>query len=513
MPLCCSAVELCDAYKEQIKKIRDAPDAQQRRAAIQRLTDLDQYSRCFVSFASGRQAFRDFLRELEGLRTDKQPGAGASSEGGTNLVAKGSVAKVFSVAAEHGALTQSVNGQVVTFRGNLAGLPSVLIKKDVFPYCDPRVPEGDRRKHWSGFCFDASLLGQLRKISFGISFDASRNAESVTGAAATGASPPAGTPPTVAFTAKRREIAAVTARYDIWNKRDVISADYQKKWTEQVGKAPDVERAATELLSQFSPLFKEIIDKPGPSEYTRWREEAIDALGGSANLERTWAEQLAKLVDTLAGTIPRFAERIRAVHQSYLRFGFAQDQLIEMVGNQPVVTFEYTNSRPLAQSPISNFRLIVDLPRTKSWAFVLNSALTIYDCPPAQAKNQVHRLRDAQVGAQVERVLGEIAGLGPASLSFAGYFQYQNSPAILEVDPANPLPGIQFVRLPPDAKLVLAEKGNLGIAQVKLVLGPKDGSVKFPIAVSYSNRTELVRKPAWRAQVGISYDFDNLFMK
>ena len=502
---------MCQAYKEELERIRKPRDAQEKRDAIRRLTDLDQYSRCFVSFASGRQAFRDFLRELESLRTDKQPGASASSEGGTNLVARGSVAKVFSVAAEHGALTQSVNGQVVTFRGNLAGLPSVLIKKDVFPYCDPRVPDRERRRHWSGFCFDSSLLGQLRKVSFGVSFDASRNAESVTGAPATGGGTQSGTSPTVTFTAKRREIAAVTARYEIWNRRDVISAAYQKEWTEQVGKSPDVERAATQLLNQFSALFRKIIDES--PDYRAWRTEAIAALEAATNVERTWEEQLARLVDTLARSDPQFPEQIRAVHQSYLRFGFTQDQLIELVGNQPVVTFEYTNHRPLAQSPVSNFRLIVDLPRTKSWSFVLNSALTIYDCPPAQVRDKLSRLRDVQVGAQMERVLGEFAGLGPASLSFAGYFQYQNSPAILEVDPANPLPSIHFVRLPPEAKVALAEKGNIGVAQVKLVLGPKNGSVKFPLAVSYSNRTELVPKPAWRAQVGISYDFDSLFMK
>jgi hypothetical protein len=44
-------------------------------------------------------------------------------------------------------------------------------------------------------------------------------------------------------------------------------------------------------------------------------------------------------------------------------------------------------------------------------------------------------------------------------------------------------------------------------------LGPGQSSVRFPIAVSYSNRTELITKPEWRGQVGISYDFDSLFTK
>jgi hypothetical protein len=46
-------------------------------------------------------------------------------------------------------------------------------------------------------------------------------------------------------------------------------------------------------------------------------------------------------------------------------------------------------------------------------------------------------------------------------------------------------------------------------------IGPWRGqsSVRFPIAVSWSNRTELITKPAWRAQIGVSYDLDSLFAR
>jgi len=81
------------------------------------------------------------------------------------------------------------------------------------------------------------------------------------------------------------------------------------------------------------------------------------------------------------------------------------------------------------------------------------------------------------------------------------------------VDPTQPLPGITFVGLPAGAKAVFAQKGNIGIEQLRLVLGPDKSNIRIPIAVSYSNRTELIDKPAWRAQIGISYDFDALFAK
>jgi hypothetical protein len=101
--------------------------------------------------------------------------------------------------------------------------------------------------------------------------------------------------------------------------------------------------------------------------------------------------------------------------------------------------------------------------------------------------------------------------LGAASISASYYFQHQNSPAILNLTPGTPLPGITFIGLPANATEAFAKKGDLHLAQVRLQLG--QGSVRFPVSVSYSNRTELVTKPVWRGQIGISYDFDALFAK
>ena len=39
---------------------------------------------------------------------------------------------------------------------------------------------------------------------------------------------------------------------------------------------------------------------------------------------------------------------------------------------------------------------------------------------------------------------------------------------------------------------------------------PPGKSVKIPISVTYSNKTELINKPTWRAQIGVAYDFDSL---
>ena len=82
---------------------------------------------------------------------------------------------------------------------------------------------------------------------------------------------------------------------------------------------------------------------------------------------------------------------------------------------------------------------------------------------------------------------------------------------MFNVDPSNPIPGVSFVGLPADAKRVFTKTGSVLIFQARLAFAPPGSSVKIPIAVTYANRTELIDKPAWRAQVGLAYDFDGLF--
>jgi len=41
----------------------------------------------------------------------------------------------------------------------------------------------------------------------------------------------------------------------------------------------------------------------------------------------------------------------------------------------------------------------------------------------------------------------------------------------------------------------------------------RSSSAGFPIAVRYSNRTDLIAKSVVRAQFGVSYDFDSLFAR
>jgi hypothetical protein len=57
---------------------------------------------------------------------------------------------------------------------------------------------------------------------------------------------------------------------------------------------------------------------------------------------------------------------------------------------------------------------------------------------------------------------------------------------------------------------VYGTTGNIAIGQLKLTAGG-GSAVTVPLSVTYSNRTELIASPTWKAQIGVSYDFDSLF--
>ena len=488
-------VQQCTAYDRLVKAVIAGKDPN----AVANLVDISQASRCFMLFAAGqdrldRNAFKAFIQKLEGMRADKQTGASAAGTGGTSPVAQGPAAKVLSVAAEYGVLTQTVSKRVVTVRGNLAGLPSALVRKDVFPYC-----VGDERL--SGFCVDGSVLGVLKRFTFHVSFDPARP-QTLTGQATSAGGDQ------VTFTGDSREISAYGARVEVWNQRDTSSPAFTAAWKAKVGTVMD--KASNDLLKDGA-FVEAVMNVSGFEAWTKTSIASVRAANNDpAKIAANLTEALNKLVDMARKEVPDFDVKIAEALDSYSRFFLAQDDLIDSLATKNVLAFEYSHARPALQASTDNYRVIFDYAFSKSTKLVANGAVTFYGSVP-EGQTIVKKYRDAQFGAQLDHGLGDIAILGPAVLTVAGYFQYQHSPALLNVDPTKPLPGISFTGLPADAKKAFTSVGNIWLAQAKLSLVPSSSSVKVPLSVTWSNRTELIDKPVLRGQLGISYDLDSLF--
>lgn len=497
-----SQADECAHFKENIDAIVARTPAQPNQDFVLALLDVGAGTRCFAEYAAERSLLLDFVRRFEGSRTDKQSGAAAGAVGSTSVVSQGPVARVLSVATEYGALTQSINGQVITVRGNAAGLPTALIAQNLVPYCVPM----DR---FNRFCIGTSTLGILRRFSFAVSFNAKAQEAVGTNDAAAPASP-AGQP--VVFEAAKNQLASASLRVELWKQKDATSDAFLKKWTADVGTAMNT--AGADLMKNAGDFATPVMDT---DDYKDWRTAHAAAIrAAGTDRERIVAElhrALADLMPIMRNVTPALDEKALASLAAYNTFFRKQDELIAEIAEKSVVAFEYTNSRPASAPHTSNARLIIDAPLTAKDKLVANLAVTWFDTSQINTDGQPTKYRDAQAGIQYEHGLGEIAIIGPATVSAALYYQYQHAPSLLKVDPLKPIPGVTFVGLPDGANTVFATKGDIILGQVKLSLTPHESSVKVPLAVTYSNRTELIDKPTWRAQIGVTYDFDSLFAR
>jgi len=488
--------------------VRTATDTAARRNAAIDLVKMNLHPDCLAEVlalsAAQRTAFAQLIKRFESVRTDKQAGAGAGSGGSTTLVAQGMTARILSVAAEYGALTQSVNKQIVTLQGSLDAVPALLVRHDLVPYC----PDGDRTPE----CLRKSTFDMLRRVSYGVSFDTSQSAQTVSGTASADPTQP------VTFDASGHTINGFTIRVILWSERDASSQAFQDKWTSQLQAAAAVARiraAAATLQSAMGALLDDLENDPAKI-YETWQKEAADKLADAptgVDVDRIWIVEAEALGAAVRATHPDVFDKAARFLQTLSAYRFEQDDLITSLAVKPVLTVEYANKRPTGEPTASSVRAIFDKGVGKDWWMALNGAVEFYDRQPPATIPGARRLRDWQAAVELRRSLGTIAFLGAASIGGGYYFQHQVSPAILEVTPDTPLPGVTLSGLPPGATEVFADTGSLHVAQLRLVLGPPDSSARFPLSVTWSNRTELITHPVLRAQIGVSYDFDSLFAR
>ena len=504
---CLCGQKLDKNYQERIAEKVKTKTGDARNKEILNLVKPSLNAESFAQFALDAlkpSVFANLIKHIEQTRTDQQAGASAGSGGTTSIVSKGVIAKTLSVAAEYGGVTESVNQQTVTVKGSLDGIPAALVQNGIVYYCIDGVTSSN--------CVHKGAIEFLRRISYSASFDTTGSQTTAMPAATpTAKAATSSTTTPVTFDATRDRISAISGQFVLWNNRDVNSDSFRSAWTKALTDTTQnktVSAAANKALSNFIPLIQTIESTPG---YEAWETKASKDLAAvsDAKFEDQFSAELSDLVKMLKYANPQFGQVAAAYTASVSAYVMAQDQFTSGLADKPVVTLEYDDNRPAGQQSNSTFRLIYDQGIGKNWSLTGNFAVNIYDSP--QTITGVGRLRDIQLGVEVDRKLPSLAVIGAATLSGAYYFQDQKTP-ILTVDSTQPLPGISFVDLPSGANQVFAQTGNIHIGQVRLTLGT-GSSARIPIAVTWSNRSELVPKPDWRAQIGISYSLDALFNK
>jgi len=108
-----------------------------------------------------------------------------------------------------------------------------------------------------------------------------------------------------------------------------------------------------------------------------------------------------------------------------------------------------------------------------------------------------NHFRDVRVGLEGKFKLRSLAGYGRPVLAFAGLYTLLNQ---------EPL-GLGLTFNGADIKT----RGHIGVFQAKLEFPTANNSMRIPLSLTVSNRTELIKESEVRGQIGVSFNLDSLF--
>lgn len=429
------------------------------------------------------------IQAVDSLRMDKQVGSSAGQTGVTSLVSNPVAPALIGLGVEYGSILQSTTGSTTTLRANLLGASRMLLGREQFPYC-PIINQAK--------CGPVSRW--LRRFSGSTSF------ESVTNATTAGTATPVSTttPTAVNLFGNGFRMASWGVRFDV-GANDPSDAGFVGRFQKQMQTLRG-SKAPADLTKAVADLFGGATDDP---TYDAWAEETIPILqkATKGEFKQTLEQRLDLLIDRMMAANENFVSHVVALRRASLNYFEERDTLLQQIQSHQY-SLEYTNLHALNQPTTSNVRFIFShQPTPTPLLITANVALTWYNSLPSGVTTG--RLRDVQAAAKLDRRLGVIPNLGNAVLTVGGYYQWMKEDALIEIGPGNVAPGSGIV-LPGTAATLLGTKGNIGIVQGRLTV-PLNNTIKVPLSLTWSNRTELIKESDTRGQVGVTMDLDSLF--
>jgi hypothetical protein len=421
-----------------------------------------------------------FLLAAEDSRTDQQVGSTPSSSGTTSLTQKGGVPTVLGFAVENGALTQSISGTTVTFRGTPMGIIKALEKKGYMQSFEEIQSQAFTRF--------------FNNLSFSVSFDTSRGNNQPS---AQGSSQPAAN----VFTGDKQQLSEFTIRYNLINHRDPRGKFYNKKWVEFFhDDLPTLSSTLTQLNNVF--LLK---DPP------RFKNQALQNwfLSAHETIRRTGIDQVDQALQQEFATIPAdklTQEELTALQvfaTSFENYVSVADDLVSEINKAAVITLQYTDTRNVNTPNLSNFMFIAE-GGTPTLDATFNGSATTFDKLPMGVTN---RVRDFQLSGEVDKSLNNVMGLSKVILFASARFQH------FFVDLPNPAAMMAAGTTPMTTMTIPNTKGNMAVAQFGLKIPLKDTGFSIPISFSVANRTDLIKEKEVRGNIGFTFDFNTLFAK
>jgi hypothetical protein len=414
----------------------------------------------------GSESYVAFVSEAQEARTDQQMGAGPGSAGTTSLVVKGGVPYVLGLAVENGAAVQSRSDTTVTFRVNPVGLVNTFANKGFIT--------GFRQTQQD------SVQDFLRKSSVGFTFDTSRGPE-----------------PGVLI-GDRQQLSALSFRYEFVNHRDPRLRRYEKEWEEFVSNEGvrlgqqifATTLAINDFATRTSPMsFKD----PALQAWLDQTNTLIAAAAADQNeierILRTQTEAFpVKLVsEETINAVTDYARQFQAYTE-------AKNRILDRIARARVFTLEYTNNRAVNAPDTSNFNFIAATGTGRRLDLTANASFTFFNKRPV-ATSLTNRIRDFQFAGQMD-VPFTLGDVGQFEFWFSGRYE-----RLLE--DATTAAGINIPNT----------KGDIAVGQIGLNIPIRGLGLKLPIALTFANRTELIKEKEIRGNFGLTFNWDTLLSK
>lgn len=463
------------------------------------------------------QAAQRALQLISTTAAVTQVGGSPSSSGSTNLVTKPTTTDFISMAAESGAFTDTQNGNALTLQANALGLTKYLANDRVFA-------------RWN-----SGLADRIQPLNFTVSLNVVQSGSSAvsTNGAANGSTPSSIS--SVLLPSNNASFGSFTAAYAIYrpyNPQDKnFLADWKKAVTANQGLLNDTGKSiATAVNALLTETVVQAMAENLAAAQSDWHQ-AGTAAEKKPDFE-AFVAAYAAYDDAVADYIlsrPDAPKNALALNRALDAFNAAAYTVLNQARGTPLATVSYGYSAPSGKPATHEMTIalselfrggrdIKDASGNKTgqkdetrtfWSGAQvtgNFTASIYAELPASAK--YGRLRDLQVSAEFDKPFGGTTAEPRGVLSLAGYGQYQYDPTVLNINQGNVAPGTN-IALPGNAQVLLGSAGWIGVAQGKIVFNLSKG-LNIPVAIKWSNRTDLLKGNDVRGQIGLSYDLSAL---
>ena len=432
---------------------------------------------------------KDLVATSEKVRTDKHVGAGTYGTGSTSLVVKGGEPAIFGWALENGGLSSSVDGTSVTVRVNPYNAVQALFYSRSLAEIRSYAGNAVNKRYVGDSATGAPGFFDLRKLSFGFTFDTTRGRE------------------TPQLSISKQQLSSWSARYEFINHRNPLAPEWTARriqyFKDQEIPGDQIVNATTALFRL--PAFKNAFDlmvlkvdegvAPDKDACARDLNNVLDVVQRNVCLQKAFEVVMAQVDAFPLAEL----EKEKAVVDSFKTLDDTteiyrrnREDFIAEVNKGAVATLEYTNHREVDAPNWSTARFIWEKGLLEGFDFTANAEISFFDKKPVLAG--VHRVKSFDFALDLERKLNDILPFGNSTFSGALRYTRQDGDVVL-----------------PNGVVANGSAGDILFGQVKLTFPLGDSGVKLPLSMTFGNRSEFIREKFTRANFGITFDMDRLF--